>query len=753
MRRDLALAAAVAALLATTPAAQSDNARQLLETARKIEQVDGDLPKAMAKYHAIAEQFQTRDRAVAAEALLRLAACYERTGDDRAAGIYQRIVRDFADQAPAASARAKAGSRASVDARAVTIRQIGEGEPWSGVSYDGRFVTTTDWSTGDLMLVDTEAGTRRRLTNFGKPFADYAEEALFSPDGRRVVFSWLNDVPGSNIWAEDGSFYDLRMISTEDRTPSPGRVLIRRPHIAWIAAYDWARDTDRITVAITPKDRTTQIGVYSLAGGQLTVLETLPEWRGLGKVLFSPDGRFVVYDAPSDNVSNNYDIYVLAADGSGKQAVVAHPSHDVLVGWTPDGANLLFVSDRTDSFGIYSLAIKDGRAVGGPRLVRGAVGPITPLRLTNKGSLFYAVPTGGVADVHLAKVDWADGRLAGTPQAIPERMGSNNTALYSPDGQRLAYVSAEPGRPRMLVIRDVVQGRTIRESRVDRGWPVRWSPDGRQLLVRATSRGGVQSLVAIDTRTDERLEIQGTGSGIWSADSARLFLNLRDREEHVIAEHDLKTGLRREILRAATPVGAFHVTADGKLYYRRSVGENAAFVERAIDSGHERTITEGRGVGLNLSPDGKWIATASAGRQGGPRRLQVIEVATGASRTLLEDASAAGLTFAAWAPGSTAVIARKVYRQTEAERAARLARRAADPTVEPGASQLELWWLPVDGRAPQQLHHYPVTADSGEHVSVSPDGSIAFTVSPADRRRWEIAAIDNLVRAAVASQR
>jgi tetratricopeptide (TPR) repeat protein len=77
------------------------------EAAKKVESVDGDLKGAIERYKTLA---QNNDRAVAARALVRLAECYRKLGEADARAVYERVVREFADQVEsAAAARARLG--------------------------------------------------------------------------------------------------------------------------------------------------------------------------------------------------------------------------------------------------------------------------------------------------------------------------------------------------------------------------------------------------------------------------------------------------------------------------------------------------------------------------------------------------------------------------------------------------------------------------------------------------------------------
>ena len=78
----------------------SRTAEVQFKAAQHKEQVEGDLQGALEQYKKIA---QGSDRRLAANALLRMGECYEKLGDTEARKIYERVVREFSDQAETAS--------------------------------------------------------------------------------------------------------------------------------------------------------------------------------------------------------------------------------------------------------------------------------------------------------------------------------------------------------------------------------------------------------------------------------------------------------------------------------------------------------------------------------------------------------------------------------------------------------------------------------------------------------------------------
>src|SRR5687768_13446845 len=77
-------------------------AEKLLARAQHKATVEGDLKGAIEEYKRVVAVAGS-NRALAAQALLRMAECHQKLGDTAARSIYERVARDYGDQTDAAS--------------------------------------------------------------------------------------------------------------------------------------------------------------------------------------------------------------------------------------------------------------------------------------------------------------------------------------------------------------------------------------------------------------------------------------------------------------------------------------------------------------------------------------------------------------------------------------------------------------------------------------------------------------------------
>ncbi|HVE65105.1 MAG TPA: hypothetical protein VNC59_00880, partial [Thermoanaerobaculia bacterium] len=183
----------VCALSVSVRMSAGESAGYLYERAYFLEQGRGDLEAAIKLYRRVAEEFR-EDRKLAARALLRMGACYERLGVDGATQAYRAILERYADQPEARTAREKLrdfekGREPDIPT-GVTVRQIqlkaGKQLFTAGsLSPDGKSIAYYDWETLTLQVQDLRNEQTRLLSRPRVEMPHY--ELHWSPDGEKIA--------------------------------------------------------------------------------------------------------------------------------------------------------------------------------------------------------------------------------------------------------------------------------------------------------------------------------------------------------------------------------------------------------------------------------------------------------------------------------------------------------------------------------------------------------------------------------------
>ena len=481
----------------------SQSPEELFQKGLIKEEGEGALNEAIDIYNKIVEN-QNADKSLQAKALLHVGQCYEKLGMNEATKAYQRLVNNFPGQKnEVAIARERLSrlilitEKVSKTPDVMTNKKIwDDSETYLGgaPSPDGSYLSYVDWDTGDLAIYEIATGKKRRLTNKGT--WDESDECAFmsrwSPDGKQIVYEWYN---GNN-------YQDLRIVGLDGSKP---RILYSNEEVKWTYPYDWSSDGKQILAyfeEITGADGMGQIVLVSTADGSVRVVKTT-DGRWPENICFSPDGRYIVYDFPQNTGSPERDIFLLSSDGTREIPLVEHPSHDELLGWAPDGKNIIFASDRNGTFSLWNLQIAEGNPQGNPELVKSSMGTIEPLGFTRKGSFYYGYSKKS-NNIYTAELDPETGEILAQPKKTITRFeGYNQTPNYSPDGKYLAYISR---RFPLTIIPDYtiskLGGNVLCIKSLETGkereffpnlskfcYP-RWSPDGSSVIVMDMNKSG-----------------------------------------------------------------------------------------------------------------------------------------------------------------------------------------------------------------------------------------------------------------------
>ena len=385
----------------------------------------------------------------------------------------------------------------------------GTWSPQGVILFDG---TGTDpihrvLAAGGTKAVEVGADRGRHETSVGWP--------EFLPDGRHYLYLVVTEK------AEDNAYWVGSVDSKERRKLAPAQTLVTysppgfllfaRDRTLVAQPFDAkALETRGEPVPLAEKIGTDNVGLarFSVSRNGVLVYRTAQSagrllWRDrTGRELDSP-GDPGVYNNPAISPTGDRLAYNLGDPRTGKQdiwirdlarGVVSRfslgPGDNFRPVWSPDGAAIVFGSDRGRTLDIYEKSTRgqseeklifhsdenkfasswtrDGRYIGFT-----AQGPKTNLDI-------WALPTFGDRK----------------PIAIANGPFSESLPMFSPGGGHVAYVSNESGRDEIYVQTFPETGGRWQVSTAGGGDPS-WGADGKELFYRSPD----QKLMAVEIRT------------------------------------------------------------------------------------------------------------------------------------------------------------------------------------------------------------------------------------------------------------
>jgi Tol biopolymer transport system component len=504
-------------LLMAGPLAAQDSrsAAARLQEAIHQEVVAGDLERAIQLYQGIVAR-HGGDRVAASQALAYLGRTYEKLGRREAQAAYERVVREYGDQAePVQYARA----------RLQALRPEGQ----AALASAGAGVPVSTMVMGDLPPL-----RERDAAQFD-----------FAPSGDRIVFSRGTDgALGRRLYVTDGRGVMVRPLLEEQR---PGRHFSPRwsPDGRWIA-YGTQRSVgnrELSTITVVPSDggapRVLVDSVALLRPATGGIFWT-PDSRGVtfandrtirtmdldGNVVrtvsfesryrtqvtgYSPDGRWMAFHETNrgSESPDEMDVWIVPADGGRAIQLTDSPGFDGWPAWAPDGRSVYFVSQRGGSPNIWQVDVdpQSGLPRGEPRQVThyGDAVVLHPKALPNGNHLTFTLVR-RTSRVHVAPVE----------RPAEARVVARGThAQLSPDGHTVYYIGEGTGQEGLFAV--PTAGGEPR--RISRDAPGRWfypsfslsskgdaiaffKPDGarRVLLTVPTAGGAPREVIRLESR-------------------------------------------------------------------------------------------------------------------------------------------------------------------------------------------------------------------------------------------------------------
>lgn len=611
----------------------------LFEKAKFTMETKGDLNGAINLFNEIIKKYP-KEREYAAKSQLYIGLCYEKLGVKEAQKAFQKVVSSYPEQTETVRlANEKLSILKKTETTAknteITIRRVMSGPKAidiGGPSPDGRYLSFTDWETRDVSVHDLVTGQNRHITknttgnNPGDRY-DYPDGSIFSGDGKQIAYCWWIDDK------EDKEFYgEIRTIALD----GSGERVIYRSKENFPSRLDWSADGKLILTKLNERP-----ALIAVEDGSVQYLPV----ENPGMMCFSPDNDYIAYDAPQSGETRKNDVYVYELTTQRTSLLVQHPAEDRLLGWSPDGRHVLFVSDRRGSLDAWLIPVSGGQPRGEPILVASNMSKRSGrVGFTQTGAFFFSGNAGG-QDIFLTRLGQTGKLLSPPVEVTGSNLGSNWGPDFSRDGKSLAYFTDQN--------EIVIQSLETREKRVIKPSPditrseireiLRWAPDGRSLIVTGADGQGKEGFLRVN---------------VLSGEASLLF-----KPTHKVFP-------------------LIDLSPDGKKIF----SIYPLFVWDS-ESGEEKKLASRDMVSLAVSPDGGQLAFLGFGDVGKPGGLYVMPSTGGSPKLLVEAKDRRGLV--AWSPDGS-----QLYYALPSE-------VSGDGT--PATLRSELWRVPSQGGEPQQL--------------------------------------------------
>ncbi len=303
----------------------------------------------------------------------------------------------------------------------------------------------------DIWIIDAEGGDPIQLTSDPLPEA----WPCWSHDGTKILFNrdtemWVMNADGSSQAMLAG---DTTPVGGQVWSPNDTKIAFQRGEISEIAVMDADGSNQRNLTPVT--------GVHAW-----------PTWSPDGtQIAFHADRDIVIGDVPS--MTDDPDVYVVNADGTGETQLTTAPGHDWLPLWSPAGSKIVFISDREGPGEIFVMNANGSGQINLTNDPGAADG--WPAWSPDGTKIAFQSFRDGNGEIYVMNAD-GSGVSRLTVNAVFDAGPS-----WSPDGTKIAFESERDGNLEVYVMNaDGSDQRRLTDHAALDGYPVwtesRWIP-------------------------------------------------------------------------------------------------------------------------------------------------------------------------------------------------------------------------------------------------------------------------------------